>query len=279
MVDSDYLTALQAWQKNMDDNLRVEDGWLTLVGLHWLQAGENKVGSNPAHPVTLPDGTADTVGTLTLRDGENVVFETAPGISVRIDGEEFSGKLALEPDTTLDPTIIFLGNVSFYIIHRGLLTGVRVKQADSPVRMNFPGREWWPADDSMRVTARINYHDSPKMVHIPDVLGNTTETAMDCTLEFELDGETCQLVVETLSSGQFFIIFHDQSCGSGSYPPGRFLVTEKPEGDLVVIDFNKAYNPPCAFTPYATCPLPPIQNHLMAAIQAGERYFKQQNQD
>ena len=112
-----------------------------------------------------------------------------------------------------------------------------------------------------------------KMVPIPDVLGDTKETAMDCQLQFTIHRQNFTLDAFALPSGQFYILFHDQSSGNGSYPSGRFLVTEYPEGDHVVIDFNKAHNPPCAFTPYATCPFPPLQNRLPLAVQAGERYI------
>ena len=274
MNELDYFTEMRDWQKTMDDQLRAKDGWLTLVGLHWLRMGKNEVGSNPTHPVPLPAGVPDTVGTLTLVDEKNVVFETAPGVSVVVDGEEFSGRLELESDINRNQTILSIGTVSFYIILRGIRTGVRVKQTDSPARTNFPGRTWWPVDEALRVNAKINYYEPQKIVGIPDILGNVNESAMDCVLEFELDGTTYQLDAMGLPSGQFYILFHDISCGNGSYPAGRFLVSEYPEEDTVVIDFNKAHNPPCAFTNFATCPLPPKQNHLQAVIQAGERYSK-----
>lgn len=275
MTEMDYFADMRAWQKTMDDQLRAEDGWLTLVGLHWLKMGENKVGSNPEHPVPLPPVVPDTVGTLTLVNEKDVVFETAPGVSVEINGEEISGKVELESDVNRNQTIIKLGTVSFYIIVRGARTGVRVKQTDSPTRMNFPGRAWWPVDEALRVTANIKWYEPQKIVDIPDILGDVSETAMDAALEFTIDGKKIfQVDAMGLPSGQFYILFHDLSCGYGSYPSGRFLVSEYPEEDTVVVDFNKAHNPPCAFTNYATCPLPPQQNYLQDIIQAGERYIE-----
>jgi uncharacterized protein (DUF1684 family) len=272
MSEEKHIAHLREWQNTMDQQLRAEDGWLTLAGLHWLSPGENLTGGNPTHPVPLPAGVPDTVGTLTLLNDTDVIFETAPEVTVTIDDKQVSGKIELESDINRNPTIIQLGSISFFIVIRGARTGVRVKDTQSPVRLNFPGRVWWPVDKKLRVTAQISYHQPPKLVGIPDLLGDINETAMDAALKFEVNGNTCTLDAVKLPSGQFYIIFKDKSCGKGSYPPGRFLVSEEAEGDTVVIDFNKAYNPPCAFTNFATCPLPPKDNHLEIPIQAGERY-------
>jgi uncharacterized protein (DUF1684 family) len=274
MSETNYFSEMNTWQATMNEQLRAKDGWLTLVGLYWLQMGDNKIGSNPNHPIPLPAGTPDTVGTLTLIGEKVVILETSPNVSVMIGEKKITGKIELESDINRNPTIVHLGSVSFYIVIRGVRTGVRVKQADSPLRLNFPGRVWWPVDEEMRVTARINNYEPQKLVDIPDVLGNVNETAMDCALEFELEGKTFQLDAMGLPSGQFYILFHDKSCSNGSYPSGRFLVSEYPEEDSVVVDFNKAHNPPCAFTNFATCPLPPSQNYLQIPVQAGERYIK-----
>lgn len=274
MNEPEYLEEVREWQISMDVQLKAEDSWLTLVGLYWLQPGDNLVGSNPNHQVPLPTGTPETVGTLNLSKTGNVLFETSPGIAVRIDGKEISGKTPLEPDTNRNQTIVGLGTVSFYIIVRGDRTGVRIKKTDSPTRVNFKKREWWPIEENYRVTAHIHYYEPQKMVDIPDVLGDVSETAMDAYLEFELDGQTHRLDAMALPSGQFYILIHDLSCGHGSYPAGRFLVSEYPEDEIVLLDFNKAHNPPCAFTSFATCPLPPKQNYLQTAINAGEKYIK-----
>ena len=171
MTENDYFADMRVWQKSMDAELRAEDGWLTLVGLHWLHIGENSVGSNPSKQVLLPEGAPDTVGTLTLLNEKDVVFETAPGVTVRIDGKEFTGKTPLQSDANRNQTIIEVGTISFYIVVRGIRTGVRVKQSDSPSRVNFSGRVWWPVDEAMRITARVNYYDPQKNREYPRCTG------------------------------------------------------------------------------------------------------------
>jgi uncharacterized protein (DUF1684 family) len=268
-----YVSEIKEWQSDMEDRLRSPDGWLTLVGLHWLEEGVNTLGSTPTNSVSFPEGTApEKIGTLTLKDAK-VTLEVAEGIIATLEGNPIT-KQELEPDTGRKPDIVYVGEINFHVIVRGNRIGIRAKQANSPLRVNFPGRSWWLIDQEFRVTAEIIPYTPQKMVPIPDVLGDINETAMDCQLKFTFHRQTYTLDAFALPSGQYYILFHDQSCGQGSYPSGRFLVTEYAEDDQVVIDFNKAHNPPCAFTPYATCPLPPTQNHLPLMIQAGERYVE-----
>jgi uncharacterized protein (DUF1684 family) len=208
-----------------------------------------------------------------LQKTENkVTFKPAEGVEVLTGEQPVVAEIELESDLNQNQTILSVGMVSFYLVIRGNRYGIRVKQENSPVRLNFEGRVWWPIDEERRVTANIEYYEPQKMVDVPDILGNVNKTAMDCSLKFKIDGREYSLDAFGLPSGQFYILFQDLSCQNGSYPAGRFLVTEYPEDDTVVIDFNKAHNPPCAFTSFATCPLPPDQNHMSVAIQAGERY-------
>ncbi len=257
----------------MEKTLREPDGWLTLVGLHWLSQGDNPIGSAPDLPVPLPVGTApDIVGTLHL-DGDQITFTPHPGVTATIQGQPITQATLLESDVNRSPTIVQVGEVTFHILLRGDYYAVRVKQPTSPTRLNFAGRRWWPADANCRVQAHITRYDLPKAGEIPDMLGNTNPETMDCQLSFEIDGTPCTLDGSFIPTGQVYLIFHDLSCGQGSYPAGHFLLTEIPSSDeRVVIDFNKAYNPPCAFTDFATCPLPPQQNHLAVHIHAGEKY-------
>ncbi len=270
-----YIQEISEYRAKMDRQLRAPDGWLTLAGLHWLKEGINKIGAATSSTVSLPAYCApQEVGDLILKDNK-VSFHPREGVDARLDGETIKEMIELEPDISRNPTIITIGDLNFHVIIRGDRIGVRVKQVSHPRRLNFTGRVWWPIDERFRLTARIEPYNPPKMVNVPDVLGDMKKSPMDSALLFDLDGKTFSLDTMLMSSGQNYIIFHDHSCGKGSYPAGRFLVTEVPEGDTVVIDFNKAYNPPCAFTPFATCPLPPTQNYLKADIRAGERYKAQ----
>jgi uncharacterized protein (DUF1684 family) len=272
MVDKDYFEDIKQFQKQLDDELRAPDSWLSLVGLHWLQEGENSVGGDPNADIPLPHSvTPEKVGTLQMTD-KKVTFKPETGIEVFVADQLIKNEIELESDLNRNQTIITIGEVNFYLVIRGPRFGIRVKHENNPIRVNFEGRVWWPVDDGRRVPAQIEYYEPQKMVDVPDILGNVNKTAMDCALKFKIDNREYSLDAFGLPSGQFYILFQDLSCGNGSYPAGRFLVTEYPEDDTVVIDFNKAHNPPCAFTAFATCPLPPQQNHMSVAIQAGERY-------
>jgi len=272
MNTNGYLEEIQAFQSTMDQQLRAPDGWLTLAGLDWLQPGDNLIGSARACTVSLPPYSApQKVGVLTLTDGK-VYYQPEAGIDSRINGATVKDRVQLETDIHQEPTQVTLGDLTFFAIVRGERIGIRIKQVSHPRRLNFPGRVWWPIDPNFRVQARIEPYQPPKMVIIPDILGDENETGIDCALVFNIENRQFSLDAFGMPGGQYYIMFHDLSCGKGSYPPGRFLVTEIAADDSVVIDFNKAYNPPCAFTPFATCPLPPSQNYLQAEIRAGERY-------
>jgi len=278
MSNQSYIKEIEEYRSILDRQLRAPDGWLTLAGLHWLNNGINSVGSAMNSTVTLPPYSApQEVGHFFLEHGI-VYFQACDVVEVHIDGIPVKGKHPLQSDETHNPSILTLGDLTFFVIQRGDRIGVRVKQVSHPNRLNFQGRVWWPVDEIYRVKATVKRYDPPKIVEFPDVIGGINETVMDCALEFDLGGQTYSLDAETMSNGKFYIIFHDQSCGKGSYPAGRFLKTEDPQSESVIIDFNKAYNPPCAFTPFATCFLPPRQNYLDTSIQAGERYKDQTSQ-
>ncbi|MBN2043424.1 MAG: DUF1684 domain-containing protein [Anaerolineales bacterium] len=272
MTAQDYFDEIKEYQRQLDEQLRAPDGWLTLVGLHWLNEGKNTVGAALTCDIPLPEGTGPgLVGTI-VKTENTVTFMPYPGVEVKIGEQIIKSETELESDINQNPTILSIGEVSIYLVIRNSRFGIRVKYETSPNRVNFEGRVWWPIDIEKRVTAAIEYYDPQKMVDVPDVLGNVNKTAMDCALKFQVGGLEYSLDAFGLPSGQFYILFQDLSCQNGSYPAGRFLVTEYPEDEAVVIDFNKAHNPPCAFTSFATCPLPPEQNHLDIEIKAGERY-------
>ncbi len=267
-----YLEEIRAFQQEKETQLRAEDGWLTLAGLHWLREGTNLIGGGENNHIPLPAEVVPAeLGFLDFSPPE-VTLRLKTGVTVTVGEETLSEAVTLESDINRNPTIVQVGPVSFFIIQRGERTGVRVKHAQHPNRINFTGREWWPVDETFRLEAKIVPYDPPKTVTIPDVLGDAHEAAIPVALQFDFLGEQVSLDAQKVHTGQFYIIFHDLSCGKGSYPAGRFLLSEIPEGDRVIVDFNKAYSPPCAFTYFATCPLPPRENYIPVAIPAGERY-------
>ena len=263
----------EAWRQERDKGLRNPDGWLTLVGLHWLEEGDNPVGSGEENHIVFPAGRAPArAGLLRLKDGQ-VTLEAPAEAGITVDGKPVT-TLALTSDKEGKPTILELGPLRFHVIDRGGRLGLRVRDRESPVLAAFQGVESYPFDPSWRVEARLERYDPPKKVPVPNILGTVDDEDSPAAVVFERDGRTYRLDgLEGGDQGELFLIFGDGTNGEETYGGGRFLVTEAPAGGTVVVDFNKAYNPPCAFTPYATCPLPPRQNKLGIAVAAGEKSF------
>lgn len=265
---------VRAWQKNRDQRLRREDSWLTLAGLFWLQEGENAVGSDKAkNRVVLPARTPASAGTL-VRNGEKVTLNaTAP---MTIDDKPVSGAIELQSDASESgPTLVKVGTVQFNIIKRGDRLGVRVKDPESEVRTKFSGLEYYPIDPKWRVEARLEPYNPVKKIPIQDVTGMTSDSDSPGALVFTVEGKEYRLdpILEE-GSDELFIIFRDQTSRDATYPAGRYLYAKKPDASgKTIVDFNKAYNPPCAFTDFATCPLPPLQNRLAVRVEAGEKKY------
>lgn len=264
----------QAWRKNRDTRLRSENGWLTLVGLHWLAPGENKFGSDPSLPLPLPAGKAPAVaGALFLERGK-VRVVPAEGVAILIDGKP-AGARAIADDGEGKPDVVELGDLRFHVVKRGDRVGIRVRDPLSPVRTGFKGLAYFDPDPAYRVTATFEPYAEPRKIRIPTVLGTTEEMEAPGVVRFTLAGKDLSLepVVEDPKEPMLFFIFKDATSRTETYPAGRFLYAEYPKDGKVVLNFNRAYNPPCAFTPYATCPLPPKQNWLDVRIEAGEKRF------
>ncbi len=265
---------IDEWQKRRIASLQREDGWLTLVGLYWLQPGKNSVGSDPKSRVVLPAGKSPAhLATIVLGpNGAKLV--AAPGEKPEHDGRPVR-EMALTTDRSGEPTVVEKGSVRFYLIERGGRIGVRVKDSESAARKAFHGIDRFATDERWRIEARVERHDPPKEIPVPNVLGSTTGEKSPATLVFEAGGKVCQLdVVNEAGTDDWFVIFGDQTNGKETYGGGRFLyVTPPAPGQPAIVDFNKAYNPPCVFSPYATCPLPPPQNRLAVRIESGEKAF------
>ena len=271
-----YRQEIENYRNARTKNLTSDDGWLTLVGLYWLQEGENKFGSDPHNVVVLPQGKSPAVaGSLFLENG-NVRVEAKPDSGVTSEGKPVTS-LALKTDeNAADPTVLHLGSLSFYVIKRGDQFGIRVKDSDNPPRKQFAGIQYFPTDSRWRIEARFEPYNPQKKIPITNVLGQTSDEVSPGAIVFEMNGNTYRLdpILEE-GSDELFIIFADQTSARETYGAGRFLYAAKPGADnRVILDFNKAYNPPCAFTPYATCPLPPQQNRLPIRIEAGEKKYE-----
>src|SRR5215212_10142448 len=252
-----YTDEVEQWKSKRLANLKGEDGWLSLVGLHWLKEGENKLGSDPSNEVPLPEGRSPRAAGSIFLDGGATRIEARPDSGITSEGKPVAS-LELKSDADGGkPTVLKLGTLTFHVIKRGERIGVRVKDSASPERTNFGGLEYFPADERWRVEARFEPHNPPKTIPIMNVLNMEEDTPSPGSLIFDLDGQTYRLDALTEEGEeQFFIIYAGRPDSTGR----------------LLIDFNKAYSPPCAFTKYATCPLPPEQNKLPVRVEAGEKF-------
>ena len=268
---------IEQWRKQRDTRLRGDQGWLTLCGLFWLKEGENKMGSDSSNAVVFPAGKAPAyAGSLILEKG--VVRLQAPKNSeLKVkDSVVTSMTLISDNDPQSDPTVVSLRSLTFQIIYRSGQIGVRVKDRQNPLLLNFKGMEYFPIDPKWRFNATFVPYNPPKILPIATMIGTTENDSCPGAIVFTVDGKEMRLdaVVETGSEGQLFIMFSDETSGKETYGPGRQLYTDLPDKDNhLVIDFNKAYNWPCVFTEFATCPIPPRQNHLPLRVESGEKMF------
>jgi uncharacterized protein (DUF1684 family) len=271
-ADEAYRAEVRKWRADREARLKADGGWLTLAGLFWLKEGDNGFGTDPAGDIVLPGGSAPAkAGAFELKGGR-VTVALRPGATGRIGTKPVAGPAILRPDTSGSPDVLEMGTLSLNVIERGGRVGIRLKDKMSPVRKGFTGLKWFEIAESYRVEARWVSYPHPKPVKVPNVLGQTESMPSPGYADFTLNGKPVRLdgVLEDPNAEQLFFILRDQTSGKETYGAGRFLYSDLPKAGTVVLDFNKAYNPPCAFTPYATCPLPPPQNWMPVRVEAGE---------
>ncbi len=273
-----YRQEIEQWQKRRLDRLKADDGWLTLCGLFWLVPGENSVGSDTTSIVVLPRGKGPAhLGSLILAKDGSVTFKARSGEKAMYKDSAITGMALLNDQEDAGPTVLRTGSVSFYVIKRGEQYGVRMKDTENPARVNFRGLEYFPIDPTWRVEATFVPYNPPKQLHLSSVIGTTEVDSCPGALAFEVGGKSLRLdaVIEEGTTGQLFIMFGDRTNGKETYANGRQVYTPLPDKDNhVILDLNKAYNWPCVFTPYATCPIPPRQNQLDIAVTAGEKMYQ-----
>jgi hypothetical protein len=265
---SAYESEIAAWRAEREARLKADGGWLTVAGLFWLTEGDSRFGSDPAGEIVLPASAPAHAGVVNLHAGETR-FRLEDGVAGTIEGKPVTSGV-LRPDTSGNPDVLSIGHLTLQVIERGGRHGIRLKDMDSERRKTFPGLQWFPVKESYRVVARLV--PAPGMVPITNVLGQVSEMARPGHLVFTLGGKELTLdpVLEEPDATELFIMLWDPTAPKETYGAGRFLYVDLPKDGKVVVDFNKAYSPPCAFTPYATCPLPPKQNRLAVRIEAGE---------
>jgi uncharacterized protein (DUF1684 family) len=269
-----YSSEISQWQQKRWTDLKSETGWLTLVGLFWLKEGENKFGSDAANNIVLANQNVKPQAAVFTLDKGTVKF-AAKQTGFTLDGKEVKS-FELKSDDDEHPTILNLGSLSLQIIKRGEKLGLRLKDSQNPDRLNFQNTEFYPADLKWRFDAQFEAYNPPKQMPIMNVLGMESGESSPGAIKFTVDGTEYRLdAITEKDEPRLFMIIADKTSGKETYPAGRYLYVDPPDASgHVVIDFNKAYSPPCAFTKFATCPLPPRQNRLPFAIDAGEKYKK-----
>lgn len=272
-----FQQAQQAWRDRRRADLLAPGGWASLTGLHWLEPGPHYLGSDADNGIRLTVG-PDHLGMIELRRDGRIRFVPEPGLALTVDDEPIAGEVLLlsDKDGQRASELGFDdGQGVLTVIHRGDRHALRVRHERAPARIGFSGLDYWPADPDWQVEGRFIPHPPGTTLEIASVIGTTEQVANPGVVEFERDGVTYRL--ETIDEGEeeLFVVFADRTNGQGSYGAGRFVYVPRPDADgRLVIDFNRSYNPPCAFTPFATCPLPPDDNRLDLAITAGEKAYQ-----
>jgi uncharacterized protein (DUF1684 family) len=249
-----------------------ERSWLALAGLFWLEEGNNSFGSDPSNDIQLENTAVPAKAGVFQYKNDIVSLKVNEGVEISCNGLEVRSK-ALHTDIEETPDFLELGSIIMVAIKRGNNCLIRVWDRDYPGRKNFNGLKHFPINPDYRITARFVPYDPPRILKIRDVIGEEYEVEFPGFAIFTLSGKECRLEAEKTDEGLFFN-FYDPTNGNGSYPGGRFLATDPPNDREVVLDFNMAYNPPCAYTDYATCPLPPSQNRLPVRLPAGEMIYR-----
>jgi uncharacterized protein len=287
-----YVTEIQQWQKEQEKELRADGGWLTVAGLFWLHSGNNTFGSGKTNEIVLPAPVPEKAGWFTL-DKRTVTVSAMPSLNIRLNGQPIatgtSGGVVMKQAALVTNNggragTITLGDLTIFPIARGDRIGIRLKDKNSQARRDFKGMRYYPINPGYRLTADFVPAEKGATLKIPNIIGQINDLPTPGYAEFTLDGKKLRLAPVTegdcgdgtaltnRGNCRLFFIFKDLTSGHGTYPPGRFLYTGLPENGKLVLDFNRAENPPCAWTAYATCPLPPKENVLSVPVEAGEMF-------
>lgn len=271
-----YVADTKEWRAKRLDAIAGPDGWSTLAGLFWLDSTRYSVGSSAVSTIRLPgEHVPARLGTLTVVD-KAVLFTAATAASVYRDSIRVDTATILA-DKSGTPTVLSAGSVTLRVIERAGRLALRVKDSSYVLRRDFVGLDYFPLDTAQRVQARLVPHDSPRTLRIVNVIGQTEEYPSPGVLEFTLHGKPLRVTAayEGKDTTQYFLIFRDSTSRDATYPAGRFMYAAHTDSTgTTILDFNRAFNPPCAFTPFATCPLPPAENMIPHAITAGEKRYR-----
>ena len=272
-ADPNYIKEINEWDAKRVNRLKADDGWLNLVGRFWLKQGESTFGSAKDNDIVVESSKLpEHIGSFIFKDSV-VTFRALDGVDVML-GDMSVKEIVLVDDQKSDVTILQIGSVKFNLIVRDTLYGIRFRDLNSDLVKNFKGVERYPIDESWKITAKFEAYNPVKEIDVPNVLGQISKEKSPGAVVFERDGKTHRIDAVDEGGDKLFLIIADQTSGDETYGGGRFMYVNKPDSTgTILLDFNKAYNPPCVFTKYATCPLPPLQNYLKLKIEAGEKVY------
>lgn len=272
MPTDPYHAEIVKFQQDREAALRGDAGWLTIAGLFFLTQPVTSFGSDPLNDIVLPAGAPARAGTFELRNGK-VSVKAADGVTFQLDGKSITSA-ELKPDGQGPPDRISLGDLMLWVHNSGDRLSIRLRDKNSPLRKEFAGTSWFPISPAYRVDATYVPYDKPKMVQVPNILGDMDTMPVPGIVTFTINGQEYKLEpVAEPGDPRFWFIFRDLTSQNESYPAARFLYVPAPVNGRLVLDFNKAENPPCAYNPYTTCPLPSEQNRLRVRIEAGEKKY------
>ncbi len=267
-INQQYPREVEQWRAEQQRRLTADYGWLTVVGLDWLKEGDNRVGADPSSEVPLPpDSAPRQVAIISLHAGK-AVLHTTPGVPLTLNA-----KPATETTLREDDDILAINHLKFFLIRRGDRTGIRLKDNDSAARKHFQGLSWYPVDPAWRIEAKYTAWHKPHSLVFHNTIGQEETEPSPGYVTFQKDGREFRLE-PMLDDGTLFFVLRDQTSGKTTYGASRFLYADAPKNGVMLLDFNKAENPPCAFTAYATCPLPPPQNRLGVGDHRGREEIR-----
>ena len=272
--DPGFVKEEEAWRESRDRSMQETDSWLTIAGLFWLAEGENRAGTAPGNDIQLPEGSAPVVVGRFIRNDSQVRFEVEKGVDVFLNGNPLSTRV-LKSDADGEPDILELNDLRLWVIKREDRYAIRLRDLNALPFRSYHGLTFFPPQEKYRIKGKLIPYETPRKVTISSVVGTKSEMISPGVVSFDIDGENQRLLAfgQWPESGSLFFVFRDGTSGTETYGASRFLTADVAEDTTVDMNFNRAYNPPCAYTKYATCPLPPPENILTIRITAGEMKY------
>jgi uncharacterized protein (DUF1684 family) len=268
-----YDAEIKKFQQEREAALKTDTGWLTIAGLWFLTQPQTTFGSDPLNDIVFPQAAPPRAGTFELRNGR-VSVRAAEGVSFQLNGKSIT-QIELKSDGEGQPDRVALGSsLQFWVHNSGDRLSIRLRDQNNPLRKNFVGTSWFPINRAYRVEATYTPYDKPKVIEVPNILGDIDRMPIPGIVTFMLNGQEQKLEpVAEAGDAQYWFIFRDLTSQTDTYPAARFLYTPPPVNGKMILDFNRAQNPPCAYNPYTTCPLPTEQNRLRTRVEAGEKRY------